>query len=83
MGGKKEVLPFKDKVFCFYLLSPFRPRLVSQGEEVKKNSCLVKQQVGFEPGTFGSTVKCFNHLATCHFNPCRPTGLVVFSRTYQ
>ncbi len=46
---------------------PFSPKLVSQGEEeVKKNFYLVKQHVGFEPGTFGSTVKCFiNYLVTC------------------
>ncbi len=67
----KQTKTKRKRGLYFCLLSPFSPRLVSQEEEeVKKNLLilyLVKQQVGFEPGTFWSTVKFFNHLATCHF----------------
>ena len=40
----------------FFTSRPFQPKA---GPPLP-----VKQQVGFEPGTFWSTVECFNHLAT-------------------
>ena len=43
-------------------------------KNIKKITLPVKQQVGFQPGTFWSTVECFKHLATVqtigtHSNP--------------
>ena len=46
---------------------PFQPKAgLPRGGGVKKNTLAVKQQVGFEPGTFWSTVEC---LATVSLQP--------------
>jgi len=51
-------------VFIF-TSKPFQPKAgLPRGGGIKKNTLPVKQQVGFKPGTFWSTVKCFNCLAT-------------------
>ena len=42
------------KVSIFFISRPFQPKAgLPRGGGVKNNTLPVKQQVGFEPGTFG------------------------------
>ena len=55
----------KWRLRCLFLPQALSAKAWSpKGRRGKENTLPVKQQVGFEPGTFWSTVECFNHLAT-------------------
>ena len=59
------------KVLYFYLQgspSPFQPKAgLPRGGGVKKNTLAVKQQVGFEPGTFGPQSNALTTWLQCYF----------------
>jgi len=48
----------------FYLQALSAKGWSPKGKRGKENTLPVKQQVGFQPGAFWSTVECFNHVAT-------------------
>ena len=69
----------KAEVFNFYLLALSTKGWSPKERRVKKIIILpAKQQVGFEPGTFWSTVECFNQLATVSLQ-CIETKFVYYS----
>ena len=51
-------------LLCFFFLVEGLFQMMAWVGEGEGGTLPVKQQVGFEPGTFWSTVECFNHLAT-------------------